>query len=169
MMVIFLCLIVATFELLNHPGEFRTTHHPSSQSWWILRETNCASFPFDISIFLPVRKMRTSRKYFYPEGKRIYSTYGDGILSSTEKTEKKRRWDYLCLARMKRQILASWSIYLIRLCSLRMATKLPLSVSASKPIRQGVAAAQQLMVTILKSSTASKGILSRTYSMLSFM
>ena len=66
---------------------------------------------------------------------------------------------------MKRQILASWSMYLIRLCSLRMGIKLPLSVSASKPVRQGVAAAQQLMVTILKSSTASKGILLRTQSM----
>ena len=31
--------------------------------------------------------MRTSWKYSYPEGKSIYSTYGDGILSSTEKTE----------------------------------------------------------------------------------
>ena len=35
----------------------------------------------------------------------------------------------------------------------------------SKPIKQGVAAAQQLIVTILDSSTASKGTLARTYSM----
>ena len=41
----------------------------------------------------------------------------------------------------------------------------PLSASASKPIRLGVATAQQLMVTILDSSTVSKGILSRTHSM----
>ena len=34
----------------------------------------------------------------------------------------------------------------------------PLSASASKPIRLGVATAQQLMVTILDSSTVSKGI-----------
>ena len=141
MMVIFLCLIVATFELLNHPGELRTGHHPSSQSWWILCEINCASFPYNISILLPVHKMRTNRKCSYPEG----------------------RWDYLCLACMKRQILASWSMYLVRLCSLRMG---PSFVSQCFQAHQtGVAAAQRLMVTILESSTASKGTLSRTYSM----
>ena len=52
-----------------------------------LRETNFASFPFNISILLPVRKMCTSRRCSYPEGKSIYSTYGDGILSSVERTE----------------------------------------------------------------------------------
>ena len=35
-----------------------------------------------------------------------------------------------------------------------------LSASAPKPIRLGVAAAQQLMVTILDNSTSSKGICS---------
>ena len=165
MMVIFLCLIVATFELLNHPGEFRTTHHPSSQSWWILRETNCASFPFDISISCQCTRCARAGNTLTPRVRA--STLPMAMVSY--QVLKKRRWDYLCLARMKRQILASWSMYLIRLCSLRMGIKLPLSVSASKPIRQGVAAAQQLMVTILKSSTASKGILSRTYSMPSFM
>ena len=79
--------VVYIFELLHHPGELRTSHHPSSQSWWILRETNCASFPFNISILLPVRKMCTSRRCSYPEGRSIYSTYGDGILSSVERTE----------------------------------------------------------------------------------
>ena len=165
MMVIFLCLIVATFELLNHPGEFRTTHHPSSQSWWILRETNCASFPFDISISSQCARCARAGNTLSPRVRA--STLPMAMVSY--QVLKKRRWDYLCLARMKRQILASWSMYLIRLCSLRMGIKLPLSVSASKPIRQGVTAAQQLMVTILKSSTASKGILSRTYSMPSFM
>ena len=93
MMVIFLCLIVATLELLNHPGELKTSsgtasrHHPSSQSRWILREANCAFFPFNISILLPVRKICTSRRCSYPEGRSIYSSYGDGILSSVERTE----------------------------------------------------------------------------------
>ena len=48
---------------------------------------------------------------------------------------------------------------------LRMGLNPPLSARASKPIRLGVATAQQLMVTILDSPTVSKGILSRTHSM----
>ena len=87
MMVISLCLIVATFELLNHPGELRSSHHPSSQRLWILHETNCTSFPFNISIILPVHRMCTSRRCSYPKGRSIYSTYGNGILSGTEKIE----------------------------------------------------------------------------------
>ena len=43
--------------------------------------------PFNISILLLVRRMRTSRRYSYPEGKSIYSTYDDGFLSRTERTE----------------------------------------------------------------------------------
>ena len=57
--------------------------------------------PFNISILLLVRRMRTSRRYSTPRVRA--STLRMTMVSYREL--KERRWAYLCLARMKRQIL----------------------------------------------------------------
>ena len=110
MIVIFICLIVAIFELLNHPGELRNCHHPSSQSWWILHETNCASFPLTLAFSYSFAGRALAGDTLTPRVRT--STLPMTVVSYREL--KERRWAYLCLARTKRQIPALWSIYLMQ-------------------------------------------------------